>query len=97
MQGVGKDTRGVLTGATNCPWDLDQEFVEDLLNEYIPLPEREARQIMFKIHIGSTPNELTDQDYAIMADKTDGFSGSDAVCCTGCMWNRYELCNCDTF
>jgi len=79
MQGVGKDTRGVLTlGATNCPWDLDpairRRFVKRI---YIPLPEKEARQIMFKIHIGTTPNDLKDQDYAIMADKTDGFSGSD--------------------
>merc|ERR1712113_540862 len=79
MQGVGKDTRGVLTlGATNCPWDLDpairRRFVKRI---YIPLPEKEARQIMFKIHIGNTPNELSDQDYAIMADKTEGFSGSD--------------------
>merc|ERR1712087_501594 len=79
MQGVGKDTRGVLTlGATNCPWDLDpairRRFVKRI---YIPLPEKEARQIMFKIHIGNTPNSLTDQDFAIMAEKTDGFSGSD--------------------
>merc|ERR1712130_157017 len=60
MQGVGKDTRGVLTlGATNCPWDLDpairRRFVKRI---YIPLPEKEARQIMFKIHIGKTPNSL---------------------------------------
>jgi len=79
MQGVGKDTRGVLTlGATNCPWDLDpairRRFVKRI---YIPLPEKEARQIMFKIHIGKTPNSLSDQDYIIMAQKTEGFSGSD--------------------
>ena len=79
MQGVGKDTRGVLTlGATNCPWDLDpairRRFVKRI---YIPLPEKEARQIMFKIHIGKTPNSLTEQDFAIMAERTDGFSGSD--------------------
>eukprot|EP00483_Globobulimina_turgida_P001905 UN01907 len=79
MQGVGKDTKGVLTlGATNCPWDLDpairRRFVKRI---YIPLPEKEARQIMFKIHVGSTPNSLKDQDYSIMAERTDGFSGSD--------------------
>merc|ERR1719373_186664 len=79
MQGVGKDTRGVLTlGATNCPWDLDpairRRFVKRI---YIPLPEKEARQIMFKIHIGKTPNSLKDNDFSIMADKTEGFSGSD--------------------
>jgi len=79
MQGVGKDTRGVLTlGATNCPWDLDpairRRFVKRI---YIPLPEKEARQIMFKIHIGKTPHTLADSDFAIMAEKTNGFSGSD--------------------
>lgn len=79
MQGVGKDTTGVLTlGATNCPWDLDpairRRFVKRI---YIPLPEKEARQIMFKIHIGKTPHELSDNDYVIMAERTEGFSGSD--------------------
>jgi len=79
MQGVGKDTRGVLTlGATNCPWDLDpairRRFVKRI---YIPLPEQEARQIMFKIHIGNTRNTLTDGDYKVMAERTEGFSGSD--------------------
>ena len=32
---------------------------------------------MFRIHIGDTPNELSEQDFAILAEKTDGFSGSD--------------------
>ena len=32
---------------------------------------------MFKIHIGKTPHNLTDNDYGIMAEKTEGFSGSD--------------------
>jgi vacuolar protein-sorting-associated protein 4 len=30
---------------------------------YIPLPEAPARQRMFKIHLGDTPNSLTDEDY----------------------------------
>eukprot|EP00485_Elphidium_margaritaceum_P003959 CAMPEP_0202686566 /NCGR_PEP_ID=MMETSP1385-20130828/2315_1 /ASSEMBLY_ACC=CAM_ASM_000861 /TAXON_ID=933848 /ORGANISM="Elphidium margaritaceum" /LENGTH=426 /DNA_ID=CAMNT_0049341167 /DNA_START=42 /DNA_END=1318 /DNA_ORIENTATION=- len=79
MQGVGKDTRGVLTlGATNCPWDLDPAIRRRFTKRvYIPLPEKEARQVMFKIHIGTTPNSLTDKDYVVLADKTDGFSGSD--------------------
>jgi vacuolar protein-sorting-associated protein 4 len=79
MQGVGKSTEGVLTlGATNCPWDLDpavrRRFAKRI---YIPLPEEHARQVMFKIHIGDTPNSLTDQDFAVLAGKTPGFSGSD--------------------
>jgi len=79
MQGVGKNTRGVLTlGATNCPWDLDpairRRFVKRI---YIPLPEKEARRSMFKIHVGDTPNQMTEQDYEILAEKTPLYSGSD--------------------
>mmetsp|Transcript_37900 Transcript_37900/g.60744 ORF Transcript_37900/g.60744 Transcript_37900/m.60744 type:complete len:439 (-) Transcript_37900:288-1604(-) len=79
MQGVGKDTKGVLTlGATNCPWDLDPAIRRRFTKRvYIPLPEKEARQVMFRIHIGTTPHSLTEQDYAVLAEKTDGFSGSD--------------------
>lgn len=79
MQGVGKSCRGVLTlGATNCPWDLDpavrRRFAKRI---YIPLPEEHARQAMFRIHIGDTPHSLTERDYAALAKKTPGFSGSD--------------------
>jgi vacuolar protein-sorting-associated protein 4 len=79
MQGVGKSTEGVLTlGATNCPWDLDPAVRRRFSKRiYIPLPEEHARQVMFKIHIGDTPNSLTDQDFAVLARKTPGFSGSD--------------------
>merc|ERR1712087_342056 len=79
MQGVGKDTRGVLTlGATNCPWDLDpairRRFVKRI---YIPLPEKEARQIMFKIHIGNTPCSMTEEHFNYLGQQTEGTSGSD--------------------
>lgn len=79
MQGVGKDSTGVLTlGATNCPWDLDPAIRRRFTKRiYIPLPEMQARTIMFKIHIGNTPNQLTDNDFNIMGQKTQGFSGSD--------------------
>jgi len=79
MQGVGKDTRGVLTlGATNCPWDLDPAIRRRFAKRiYIPLPEKEARKGMFKLHVGNTPNDLTDKDHDILAEKSPGFSGSD--------------------
>jgi vacuolar protein-sorting-associated protein 4 len=44
---------------------------------YIPLPGTEARRRMFEIHVGNTPCQLTPKDYRTLADKTDGFSGSD--------------------
>ena len=44
---------------------------------YIPLPGPEARRRMFEIHVGNTPCQLTPKDYRTLADRTDGFSGSD--------------------
>lgn len=44
---------------------------------YIPLPDFEARRVMFKIHFGKEGHSLTQQDFDYLASKTDGFSGSD--------------------
>lgn len=32
---------------------------------------------MFQLHVGDTPNQLVQKDFRILADRTDGFSGSD--------------------
>jgi vacuolar protein-sorting-associated protein 4 len=32
---------------------------------------------MFRLHVGDTPNELTQKDFRILAEKTEGYSGSD--------------------
>jgi vacuolar protein-sorting-associated protein 4 len=44
---------------------------------YIPLPGADARRTMFQLHIGDTPNELGPKDFRLLADKTEGYSGSD--------------------
>ncbi len=44
---------------------------------YIPLPGPDARRQMFQLHVGTTPNELTPKEYRHLAEKTDGYSGSD--------------------
>ncbi len=67
MQGVGKDTDGVLVlGATNLPWALDtairRRFEQKI---FISLPDREARRSMFK----GTGCDLSKY--------TEGYSGSD--------------------
>lgn len=79
MQGVGNESKGVLTlGATNCPWDLDSAIRRRFQKRiYIPLPGVEARQVMFKIHIGATRHSLNDDDFRLLAMRTDGMSGSD--------------------
>lgn len=39
---------------------------------YIPLPGIEARKNMFKIHVGTTPCELSEKDYRILAANSEG-------------------------
>mmetsp|Transcript_22545 Transcript_22545/g.40100 ORF Transcript_22545/g.40100 Transcript_22545/m.40100 type:complete len:322 (+) Transcript_22545:402-1367(+) len=58
MDGVGKTEGDVLVlGATNVPWELDAAIRRRFEKRvYIPLPEKEARSIMVKIHLGDTPN-----------------------------------------
>lgn len=74
-----QDDTGILVlGATNTPWDLDPAIRRRFEKRvYIPLPEARARAVMFRNTIGSTPNSLTEADYAMLADETEGFSGSD--------------------
>jgi len=79
MQGVGKNVDGVLVlGATNTPWEIDAAMRRRFEKRvYIPLPESHARAHMFKVHLGDTPNDLTDADFATLGEHTEGFSGSD--------------------
>lgn len=44
---------------------------------YIPLPEVHARSYMFKLHLGSTPNDLTEADFVTLGKRTGGYSGAD--------------------
>ncbi|KAF5356273.1 hypothetical protein D9756_004362 [Leucocoprinus leucothites] len=79
MNGVGHDDTGVLVlGATNIPWQLDNAIKRRFEKRiYIPLPGPDARRRMFEIHIGNTPCQLEPKDYRTLADRTDGYSGSD--------------------
>lgn len=44
---------------------------------YIPLPEDHARTAMFRLHLGTTPNSLTESDSRELGKRTDGYSGAD--------------------
>lgn len=79
MQGVGHDSEGILVlGATNIPWVLDAAIRRRFEKRiYIPLPEESARLVMFKLHLGNTPTQLTEEDLKVLAKKTEGYSGAD--------------------
>ncbi|EIN13123.1 AAA-domain-containing protein [Punctularia strigosozonata HHB-11173 SS5] len=79
MNGVGHDDTGVLVlAATNIPWVLDNAIKRRFEKRiYIPLPGADARRRMFELHIGNTPTTLTPQDLRELAQRTEGYSGSD--------------------
>ncbi|XP_071789224.1 uncharacterized protein [Asterias amurensis] len=63
--------------ATNRPWELDTAFLRRFQKRvYVPLPDREARITILKIH-SSCNLTLSDADMQIFADRTEGYSGSD--------------------
>jgi vacuolar protein-sorting-associated protein 4 len=79
MDGVGKDSRGVLIlGATNIPWQLDAAIRRRFQRRiHISLPDLNARMKMFMLAVGSTPCELTQADYRHLAEISEEYSGSD--------------------
>lgn len=80
MDGVGKHgSDGILVlGATNIPWELDAAIRRRFEKRvYIPLPEAEARSYMVRLHLGDTPNNLTEADFEQLGHLTKGASGSD--------------------
>lgn len=79
MQGVGNDNDGILVlGASNVPWELDPAIRRRFEKRiYIPLPDVHARVSQFKIRLGKTPNNLSEEDYINLGQSTEGYSGSD--------------------
>lgn len=79
MDGVGKDSRGVLIlGATNIPWQLDAAIRRRFQRRvHISLPDFPARMKMFELAVGTTPCDLSQLDYKKLAELSEGYSGSD--------------------
>jgi vacuolar protein-sorting-associated protein 4 len=46
---------------------------------YIALPEAHARAKMFKLNLGDTPHSVTDEQFDLMGEMTEGYSGSDVA------------------
>ncbi|KAH6637204.1 P-loop containing nucleoside triphosphate hydrolase protein [Chaetomium tenue] len=77
MQGLDSENDGlVVLAVTNLPWALDpaarRRFQKRI---YVPLPDRKAREDLFRIHSGG--GILADDELSALARETDGFSASD--------------------
>jgi len=79
MQGVGAKNDNVLVlGATNIPWCIDAAIRRRFERRiYIPLPDEVARRELFKLNINKTNHSLTDEDFVLLAKRTENYSGAD--------------------
>ncbi|XP_046326725.2 vacuolar protein sorting-associated protein 4-like isoform X1 [Haliotis rufescens] len=74
----GTSDKIFLLCATNCPWELDSAFLRRFQKRiYIPLPENAARLQLIKLHSKDTRMNLSEEDWGMLVDKTEGYSGSD--------------------
>jgi katanin p60 ATPase-containing subunit A1 len=72
----------MVLGATNHPWDLDDAMRRRLEKRiYIPLPDLDTRKQLLEINLKEVPLD-TAVDLNLIAEKLEGYSGSDitSVC-----------------
>ncbi|CAR27671.1 ZYRO0D03938p [Zygosaccharomyces rouxii] len=75
---VNADTRVLVLAATNLPWAIDEAARRRFSRRlYIPLPEFETRLHHLKKLMSKQNNHLSEIDFEVIAEMTEGFSGSD--------------------
>lgn len=75
---TGRFFYALCASATNVPWQIDSAIRRRFEKRvYIPLPGAKPRTYMLKLHLGDTPNNLTDADFDRLGKLTEGASGSD--------------------
>lgn len=64
--------------ATNCPWELDSAFLRRFQKRiFIPLPDKKARIELMKIHTKDNKIVMSEEDWTVLGEQTEGYSGSD--------------------
>ena len=78
MDGVERLNNKILVlGATNRPWALDPAIRRRFEKRvYIPLPSRDDRSHIIKLHVGETNHKLSEDDFIELGTVTEGLSAS---------------------
>ncbi|GAM18136.1 hypothetical protein SAMD00019534_013110 [Acytostelium subglobosum LB1] len=93
------EDRMLLIGATNRPEELDEAARRRLVKRlYIPLPEYIARYQLIQHLVSKEHNEMTEDDIQRVAEKTEGYSGSDlkALCTEAAMESIRSITDIET-
>ena len=94
MEGIGSEEAQVFVmAATNLPWALDlalrRRFDQRIL---VPLPEEAERVALLRIKLRGLDENISDADYASIAQRTQGYSGSDLeILCMDVAMQSLEL------
>lgn len=76
--GTSAEDRILIIGATNRPQEIDEAARRRLVKRlYIPLPDTQARETIIRSLVSTQSHDLSPSDIAIIAKKTEGYSGSD--------------------
>lgn len=78
----------IVIAATNKPWMLDEAILSRFERRiYIPLPDKKAREEMFRLHLEKKGFKIEGITYEELAELTEGYSGRDirTVCQTAIM------------
>ncbi|ODV61331.1 putative AAA family ATPase SAP1 [Ascoidea rubescens DSM 1968] len=80
----GNDLQRVLVlAATNIPWVIDEAARRRFARrQYIPLPEPQTRRSQFIKLLSDQSNNLSSDEFDVLVNLTDGFSGSDITSLT---------------
>ncbi len=68
----------IVIAATNKPWILDEAILSRFEKRiYVPLPDRKAREEIFRLHLEKKGFQIIGITYEELAKLTEGYSGRD--------------------
>ncbi|XP_063440975.1 vacuolar protein sorting-associated protein 4B-like isoform X2 [Mytilus trossulus] len=79
IQDIGLDNEGIhVILSARKPWAIQRSVMRRLCKRVlVSLPDHEARRQVFMKNMKPIKNDVKDEDYAIFADKTEGYTGAD--------------------
>ncbi|CAH1403934.1 unnamed protein product [Nezara viridula] len=79
-QNLNSENTCFIICATNCPWDIDVAFMRRFqCRLHISLPDRTSRIEIIKNKCEGIGLDISNEDWEIIGNETNGYSGSDLI------------------